>query len=68
MIIEFEYENKLCYIALNRLSFMLMIFCSSGSELYVDDIYADEYCLCLIWVWYILILSNHVLIIKILTN
>jgi hypothetical protein len=39
-------------------------FGSSGSEIYVDDIYVDEYCLCLIWVWYILILSNQVLIIK----
>jgi hypothetical protein len=41
-----------------------MKFGSSGSKLYVDDIYADEYCLCLIWAWYILILSNQVLIIK----
>jgi hypothetical protein len=28
------------------------------------NIYADEYCLCLIWVWYVLILSDQVLIIK----
>jgi hypothetical protein len=41
-----------------------MKFGSSGSKLYVDDIHADEYCLCLIWAWYILILSNQVLIIK----
>jgi hypothetical protein len=42
---------------------------SSGSELmlviiYFDDIYVDEYFICLIWVWYIVIHSNQVLIIK----
>jgi hypothetical protein len=47
----------------------MVLFGSSGSELilviiYVDDIYADEYFICLIWVWYILIPSNQVLIIK----
>jgi hypothetical protein len=47
----------------------VVLFGSSGFELmlviiYVDDIYADEYFICLIWVWYIPILSNLVLIIK----
>jgi hypothetical protein len=47
----------------------MVLFDSSGFELmlviiYVDDIYADKYFICLIWVWYILIPSNQVLIIK----
>jgi hypothetical protein len=47
----------------------MVLFGSSGSELmlviiYVDDIYVDLYFICLIWVWYILIPSNQVLIIK----
>jgi hypothetical protein len=46
----------------------VVLFGLSGSELmvviiYVDDIYADEYFICLIWVSYILILSNQVMII-----
>jgi hypothetical protein len=40
----------------------MVLFGSSGSELmlviiYVDDIYAEDYCLCLVWVWYIVILE-----------